>query len=335
MKKLRVFLLFITLFIIPCSSIWAAFSSDESGTVGASFLKFGAGARSLSMGEAYTAVAGGVDALFWNPANLSRTRSFEYTLTHQPLLEFTDFDVGAGSWSDGKYSLAIGMTRLTHDDLDVLDLSGTKVRSFEAFDQQIIVGASVGKGKWGLGGAVKQVKSKIDNVTADTFAVDIGLSFPGLLNQRFSHGISIQNIGSKLRYDNEKYSLPFLVKFGSQMSLGTRSLVSVDVGFPKDNDPYGAIGTELALVSKDQLRFKLRSGYHTKRRDIGGLSGLGIGGGLELFNLRLDYAWLPYEDFGQSHAMTIIYRFPIPDPIAPAYKYDETELGKYNLDPLK
>jgi len=86
MKKLRVFTLFSTLFIIPCSSPWAAFSSDESGTVGASFLKFGVGARSLSMGEAYTAVARGVDALFWNPANLGNTPSFEYTLTHQPLL---------------------------------------------------------------------------------------------------------------------------------------------------------------------------------------------------------------------------------------------------------
>ena len=38
------------------------------GTTAAAFLDIGIGARSLSMGGAFTAVANDVTALYWNPA---------------------------------------------------------------------------------------------------------------------------------------------------------------------------------------------------------------------------------------------------------------------------
>ena len=40
----------------------------DVGTAAAQFLQIGAGARSLGMGDAYTAVVEGPDSAYWNPA---------------------------------------------------------------------------------------------------------------------------------------------------------------------------------------------------------------------------------------------------------------------------
>src|SRR6202041_1064947 len=58
----------------------------DVGTAAAEFLQIGAGARSLGMGEAYTAVADGPDAVYWNPAGLSRMTRPEatYAITSLP-----------------------------------------------------------------------------------------------------------------------------------------------------------------------------------------------------------------------------------------------------------
>ncbi|MFA6433891.1 MAG: hypothetical protein WCW52_04280, partial [Elusimicrobiales bacterium] len=46
----------------------AGFKSSAVGTTGGSFLSFGAGARAIAMGGAYTAAADDASAAFWNPA---------------------------------------------------------------------------------------------------------------------------------------------------------------------------------------------------------------------------------------------------------------------------
>ena len=45
---------------------------SRTGTTAASFLTLGTGARGQAVGHAYTALATGADALFWNPAGAAR-----------------------------------------------------------------------------------------------------------------------------------------------------------------------------------------------------------------------------------------------------------------------
>src|SRR5205814_753634 len=74
-----------------------AFSSDNRGTTTANFLKLGAGARAVSMGEAYTAVSNDATALFWNPAGLARLPEHggSATFMHAPYVESSFYDYGA------------------------------------------------------------------------------------------------------------------------------------------------------------------------------------------------------------------------------------------------
>ena len=48
-------------------------AQSRTGTTAASFLTIGTGARGQALGHAYTAMATGADALFWNPAGAARS----------------------------------------------------------------------------------------------------------------------------------------------------------------------------------------------------------------------------------------------------------------------
>ncbi|HDG68341.1 MAG TPA: hypothetical protein ENG11_04265, partial [candidate division Zixibacteria bacterium] len=56
------------------------------------FLRFGAGARSLAMGGAYTVLAKNADALLYNPAGLAGTERWELSLTHAQLFMDSRYD---------------------------------------------------------------------------------------------------------------------------------------------------------------------------------------------------------------------------------------------------
>ena len=43
----------------------------------AQFVKIGADARGSSMGNAFTAMSGGISAMYWNPAGMTSIRKFE------------------------------------------------------------------------------------------------------------------------------------------------------------------------------------------------------------------------------------------------------------------
>nr|HQV31862.1 hypothetical protein [Calditrichia bacterium] len=45
-------------------------SINRAGTTAAQFLKIGVGGRAIGMGNAYTAIAEDITAVFWNPAGI-------------------------------------------------------------------------------------------------------------------------------------------------------------------------------------------------------------------------------------------------------------------------
>src|SRR5690348_3174315 len=72
------------IFAAMCAGIpVAAVAANDAGLPG-EFLDFGAGARPLGMGGAFTAVADDVDSLYWNPAGLATFRSSQVTFQHAP-----------------------------------------------------------------------------------------------------------------------------------------------------------------------------------------------------------------------------------------------------------
>jgi hypothetical protein len=314
----------------------ASAGAAGAGTASLTFLKFPTGARALAMGEAGSSTVQGADALFWNPANLRAGRSVDLELNHQPVFEFMNYDAAAASWSNDLIGTGLGFARLTQKDLDVLDLSGTKVGSAQAYDQQFAGGFAIGRRRWGAGVAAKFIQSRLDDVTGTAFAGDVGFAFPGVF-RRLNHAVVVQNIGSSVSYDRESYALPLIIRGGSALSVGP-AVLAVDVVKPSDEKLFVATGAEVPVLRGSKFQFRLRGGYRTQHNDLGDLAGLSVGAGLQTRGFRLDYAWRPNGDFGDSHNISLGYSFDV-TPMAPVTKhgkpvYRKNESGKYRLPDL-
>ena len=69
---------FITLlFSLSYSQLDNTETISKTGTTSAQFLKIGADARGSSMGNAFTAMSGGISSMYWNPAGMTSIRKFE------------------------------------------------------------------------------------------------------------------------------------------------------------------------------------------------------------------------------------------------------------------
>nr|HPI04205.1 UPF0164 family protein [Candidatus Goldiibacteriota bacterium] len=82
-------------------SILTAFSAvslakGDYGTPG-EFLNWGAGARSLGMGKAFTGLADDASAVYYNPAGLAQQNPYQLSLMHVILYEDTMYDFAAAT----------------------------------------------------------------------------------------------------------------------------------------------------------------------------------------------------------------------------------------------
>jgi len=84
----RKILLLVFAGLASATSLYAA----GVGTTAAQFLKIGVGARAVAMGGAFSAVADNIDAIYWNPAGLSRLEKREFTASHAEMFESTRLD---------------------------------------------------------------------------------------------------------------------------------------------------------------------------------------------------------------------------------------------------
>src|SRR5580704_17462652 len=78
------------------------FSSSANGTTAAEFLQLGVGARALTMGQAYTAVADDATAVYWNPAGMTQIENRSATVMHTAYIASSFFDYGAYAQKLGK-----------------------------------------------------------------------------------------------------------------------------------------------------------------------------------------------------------------------------------------
>jgi hypothetical protein len=81
-------------------------------------------------------------------------------------------------------------------------------------------------------------------------------------------------------------------------------LVSCDLNKPLDNKLEIRTGAEWWLAEL----FALRAGYRTNIAKNAGL-GVSAGFGLKFSNYIIDYSFLPYGDIGNTHRLSLSYKF--------------------------
>jgi len=275
---------------------------------GAQFLKIDTDARAVSMGAAYTALASGVESLAYNPAGLSAVKGVELGFSHTNWLMDSMHDfIGVAMPLKGKpVAVGLGLTRLSNGSMDARNADRSAGGDFSSYDQAVTVGLAGMMGKVRMGLNVKYVESSIAGITARAGAVDIGFS-KALNSLPVGIGLSVQNLGTQMKYISQEDPLPLTFAAGLMFSVIPGVNLALDVKRQVYDRQTGvSFGTEYALLSG----VALRAGYLSSSRTAAiNSAGFSAGAGLNFWNTRLDYAVTPYGDLGNTQKITIKKRF--------------------------
>lgn len=301
----------LSLTALQATQSWAAFSNKDKGTTSANFLKLGVGARAVALGEAYAAMADDATAIYWNPSALTKIERNSISFTHTLYLASSYFDYAAYGRSLGQNrgAFGFGIERVSAGAITETDATGKEIGSFNPSDLAVIVGyGRRAQGfYWGLN--LKFIESKILD-SANALALDAGVLSPSLANDRLQFAFTFSNLGTKIKFENEKESLPFVFRLGSAFKIAERWNSSFDLGFPIDNEPYLAFGSEYILPLGDNLKLAGRFGVNTRTlTDVAGFTGLSFGAGLQFKTFGFDYGFIPFGQLGLTHRLSIGFQF--------------------------
>lgn len=300
-----------------------AFAFGSKGTSGAPFLKIGPGARPAAMGEAFSAVADDVHAIYYNPAGLSRIGTWEFSGMHTQYFQSIDYNFIAmavpveklvkrstGTWSAYKGSVGLAVYNLSISDIerrgntDVDEPIGT----FDADDTAIAL--SYGRklnAKLSLGGAAKFIRQTLDGRHATAFAADLGALYS--YHERLDLAGGVRNMGSSPKFVSQSDPLPLTGYLGAAYDLDEKLTLSMDVGMPRDRGPTVGMGLEYSRAVFEDARGAFRAGYLTRNTGGDGLGGVSAGVGLRMRRMGFDFAWVPFGDLGNTFRYSLLLRF--------------------------
>ena len=299
------------LLLFPSFSWAGSFSSAAKGTTTAGFLELGAGARAVAMGEAYSAVVDETSAMYWNPAAMTRVEKRSVTFMHAAYIDSSYFDYLAYVHNLGsRGALGLGVQYLSAGKITERDKTGTDVGSFTPNDLAVSVGyAHEFLDGFSVGLAAKFIRSTIIQ-SAQTAAADFGVLSPAYLDGKLRLAFTVSNLGGKMKFEQESESLPLAIRLGSAYKIGDRWIAGLDVGLPKDNSPFVALGTEYVMSVGDAWNLAGRLGINSRTMgDIDGFTGFSFGLGLARQGYSFDYGFLPLGGLGQTHRISLSFKF--------------------------
>lgn len=264
-------------------------ATSVSAETGA-FLKVQPGARVMSLGQAYTAVADDLESVNTNPAGLSRMESRQASFAHAELFEGAKLD----AVSVGAKGVALSVLRLGQGKLEGRDEQGNPNGGFSAADTAI----SLSGAYRGFGATVKVLDSRLADRSATSFALDLGAQHAV---RGVTFGASVRNLGPGLRYSDQTEPLPLAAAVGAAARLGGAFLISAEVAHrPSTGRTIVSVGTEYAV----HPAFALRAGS-----GLTGMNAVGLGFGFKVRGASIDYAFSPAGELGTSQRIGLSSRF--------------------------
>jgi hypothetical protein len=319
------------------------FISDVSnvGTSTAAFLEIGIGARPMGMGGAYTAQAGYVEGLYWNPAGVASITNFQASFSHTEWLAETQFDFVGLVIPLSALNSCFGLSFITlgYDEQPVrtIDQPQGTGEFYDARDFAVgvtIASSLTNRFSFGLTG--KYISQRIWSEDGNTYALDAGVFYRTQLSG-LTLGASISNFGTEIllqgrnlrttvdpderitNYDRvpvefktSAYPLPLLFRFGVAYKVNApmKSSISIVADLLHPNNTTESIN--LGVEYEFNNLFFLRSGYQSLfERD--GISSFTYGAGLKYTLIGgaefiLDYSYSDWDILGNVQRISINFK---------------------------
>jgi len=305
-KRITVFCIaFVT---ISYSTLIAQESSGNAGTASALLLRFNPSVRVAGLSGAYTGLADDENALLFNPAGLTNMNFSGVSLNHNEWLEDIRIENLTASYAITRdIGVGIGFTHMWMGDLQGKDEFGNDTERFSVSSSILQIGGGYKIMSGVRGGiAFKYLIDDLAGYKASGFAFDAGFLFNTFLNN-LTAGLSVQNLGGKISYDQEKQSLPLNFRGGLAYDITSIDmLMTADVAKSADTDLDILFGVEYILLDQ----FALRAGNRFNANEAFTPS-FGIGFSLEN-SYHLQYTFVTLNELGATHRIGFSYTFKAP-----------------------
>ena len=315
-RRLLPFAILVLFLKVP---VWAA-----PGATSLDFLRIDMAPRPAALGGAFTGLADDANAIAYNPAGLAPLRLSEASLAHNAFINgvqqnYLAFAMPSPRWG----SLGLSANVMNVSPFDSFDNNDQPTGSVSAQDTALSAAYAFQWERLALGASGKYIASRLEDVRADATAFDAG----GLwtVNENLRLGVSVLNLGSRVRYISDRYPLPLMGRLGASYRTKLPFTIlpltlSADGVFPRARSPYACAGVEFHPLDMAALRV----GYEGSG---GAGSGVTAGAGLKLFgaptdefarstfgdaivdSLELDYAFVDMGALGNANRFGLILRF--------------------------
>lgn len=327
----RISLIIIT--FILCNATLSTLSAQQMKKVaqtGFQFLKISPDARGAAMGGAFVAAANNSNALFWNPAGISRVEGVDVSINNVSWIADINQFAGAAAINFGRGSY-VGLSLISanygaiprtipSDNIQGFEEQGTfspgafaiGIGYARQFSELFTLGGQVRYAHESLGSSVVQrpsedvaeVKNQVGGL-----AFDIGtLYYTGFKDLRIS--MAIRNFSRELHYEFEGFEMPLTFDLGMAMDLFSltnlgpnhKLTLAADIIHPRDYTERAHIGAEYLFLQS----VALRAGYKVNYDSESLTAGFGIQHEFGNINLRIDYAYN-----GMGTYLGSVHRFSI------------------------
>jgi hypothetical protein len=267
------------------SLLWA---QAKVGTAGVQFLKISPSCRAVGMGEAFVAVGNDANAIFHNPAALSRLENPEATVSYIDYAVGLQYAYAAASHPMPKWkgAWAASLIYLGTDEMDETtpDRPNGTGRTFTAGD--LALGVSYSQqltNKFSVGGTLKIINETLADKSATGWAADVGTYYnTGWRSVRIA--MLTSNFGPDMNFVDGPFPLPMNFTFGmagyvmnsgakkyytGADSVGSHALLAaLSWSHPNDNIEVYNFGLEYGYEDAAFIRFgKKLNGWTRKSWD--------------------------------------------------------------------
>ncbi|HVO76217.1 MAG TPA: PorV/PorQ family protein [Ignavibacteriaceae bacterium] len=345
MKKLNI-ITFVAIFAAFTGLIYAG-GGNRVGTAGSTQLLIPVGPRGIAMGSTTLTDSRGIEAIFWNPANLSLSPGAAVMFSHMNYIADIGVEYGAISVNTGSFgSIGFAIKSLAIDDIQVTTVENPDGTG-EFYKPQIITTGLT----WslqisdriaiGLTGNLNLEKLAL--VSKSNVSFNAGISYRDLGNiNGLSFGLVLKNIGPSSSYSGSGLSvstqeIPGYARTGvSYYTIDASSedlptTLELGVGYKYSVDDVNSLRLDGIFQNSNYYYDEYRVGLEYNYNDLvfvrGGYiltpeiddkyakentlsAGFGLKFGLsESFNVKLDYAFLARELFDDTHVFGLTIEF--------------------------
>jgi hypothetical protein len=254
-KSYAIIMLVIVLVVLIASPVLGG-NDSRKGTAGAMELLIPVGARASAMSGAMTAGVSGAEAIFWNPAGVSRAEGVELLFSNMSYIADINvnyFAIAAGMGETG--TIAASVKTLNFGDINITTTDLPEGTGGVYSPSYITFGLTYSNrftDRIFGGFTVKYISEKVLRTSASGVAMDLGIQY--LSSSGIKLGVALKNLGPQMQFDGP--DLEYFASLSSQdPGSRTRALRLTSSGFELPSTLELGLGYDLALGKDNVIAF--------------------------------------------------------------------------------